>query len=79
VVTGRVPVLGERHGQAAQAEELHHPVDPLDDGVPFLDGQGASGHEVVLHVNDRQGIPCGEPHRPFELEVPEIHDSSSLL
>ena len=47
-VLGWVPVLGEDD----VVEFFGEGVDEGNDGVAVFDCQGASGHEVVLDVND---------------------------
>jgi len=49
---GGVPVLGEDD----VVESFGECVDQGDDGVAAFHGQCASGHEVVLDVDDEEGI-----------------------
>jgi hypothetical protein len=51
-VLGRVPVLGEDD----VGESLGESVDERNDGVATCNGQGAAGHEVVLEVDDQEGV-----------------------
>ncbi len=51
-VAGGVPVLGEEDVGEAAAEA----VDERDDLVAVLDGEMAAGAEVVLQVDDEQGV-----------------------
>ncbi len=53
-----VPVLGEDD----VVEFLGEGVDEGDDGVAVCYGQGAPGHEVVLHVDDEEGVGGLELH-----------------
>lgn len=51
-VAGGVPVLSEDD----VVELCSESVDTGDDLVATTDGKGAAGHEVVLHVDDEEGV-----------------------
>ena len=55
---GGVPVLGEDD----VVEFFGEGVDEGDDGVAVGDGQGSAGHEVVLDVDDEEGVGGLELH-----------------
>ena len=42
-------------------EPAGEPVDGIDDLVTARHGKGAAGHEVVLHIDDKQGSVCTHP------------------
>ena len=62
-VRGGMPVLGEND----VIELLREGVDDGDHSVAVGDGQGPPGHEVVLDVDDEEGV-CGlkDMHRCFD-------------
>ena len=51
-VASRVPVLGEDD----VLESLAEAVDEGDDLIAAIDGERATGAEVVLHIHDQQGV-----------------------
>ena len=57
-MVGGVPVLGEDD----VIEVCSGAVNGGDDGVAVGDGQGAAGAEVILHVDDDEGVGGGDLH-----------------
>ncbi len=51
-MVGGVPVLR----QNADADGIHHRIDPGNDRIAIRHGQRAAGAEIILHVDDEKGI-----------------------